>query len=211
MTRLYILAEGQSEELFVKKTLAPHLARFGVYASAKQLNGVSAFGKIRKYLLPLTGDPQAWTITLLDFYGLPRDFPGIQLTQGNGNAREHAIALQTQFADAISKPRFIPFLALHEFEAWLFCAPEIVAKHFAKPELVDMMRQAGAPEDINHGKSTHPKARLKNLKIGYKETADGPALLDDIGIETIRNQCPHFASWLSRLESLDNPPEEHHS
>ena len=34
MTRLLILVEGDSEELFVKKVLSPHLARFGVYAVA---------------------------------------------------------------------------------------------------------------------------------------------------------------------------------
>ena len=33
MTRLLILVEGQSEEVFAKRTLAPHLAAFGVYAS----------------------------------------------------------------------------------------------------------------------------------------------------------------------------------
>ena len=31
MTRLLMLVEGQSEEIFVKHTLAPHLAQHGVY------------------------------------------------------------------------------------------------------------------------------------------------------------------------------------
>ena len=34
MTRLLVLAEGDSEELFVRELLAPHLIRFGIYASA---------------------------------------------------------------------------------------------------------------------------------------------------------------------------------
>lgn len=31
MTRLLMLVEGQSEEIFVKQTLAPHLADHGVF------------------------------------------------------------------------------------------------------------------------------------------------------------------------------------
>jgi len=34
VTRLLVLAEGDSEELFVRELLAPHLIRFGIYASA---------------------------------------------------------------------------------------------------------------------------------------------------------------------------------
>ncbi len=34
MTRLLILVEGDSEELFVQNILAPHLENFGVYAHA---------------------------------------------------------------------------------------------------------------------------------------------------------------------------------
>ena len=34
MTRLLVLAEGDSEELFVRELLAPHLNRFGIDARA---------------------------------------------------------------------------------------------------------------------------------------------------------------------------------
>ena len=93
-----------------------------------------------------------------------------------------------------------------EFEAWLFTAPKIVAEHFGNLELTKELQKAvsyaGEPELINHGKNTHPKARLQSLGTGYCETSDGPALIEKIGIPTIRNACPHFATWLSRLESL---------
>jgi len=97
-------------------------------------------------------------------------------------------------------------LALHEFEAWLFSAPETVEAHFGKEHLADrlqsVVQQAGAPELINHGADTHPKARLHSLVGGYKETSDGPTLLEKIGIAAVRAACPHFDGWLKRLEAL---------
>ena len=103
-------------------------------------------------------------------------------------------------------PRFIPFLALHEFEAWVFCDPDVVAAHFDRGPFADQIRRvvalAGAPELINHGAGTHPKARLKRLVSAYKETSDGPTILGKIGIPAIKAACPHFAGWLARLEAL---------
>jgi hypothetical protein len=97
-------------------------------------------------------------------------------------------------------------LALHEFEAWLFSAPDAVEAHFGRADLADKLRtalqDAGGPELINHGATTHPKARLHSLVGGYKETSDGPTLLEKIGIVAVRAACPHFDGWLNRLEAL---------
>lgn len=214
-----MLVEGQSEEIFVKHTLTPHLALHGVYVQSpivlwtKRLpegrgfrGGVSNWNQIRRDLLPLTRDGNAWVTTLMDFYGLPEDFPGLPDALGAGNAQEKVIALQERFAVEINHQRFIPFLALHEFESWLFSDPDAVEAHFGKAHLAEQLRDAvqdaGAPELINHGVTTHPKARLKNLVGAYKETSDGPTLLEKIGITTVRAACPHFDRWLQRLEAL---------
>lgn len=219
MTRLHIVVEGQSEEIFVKQTLTPYLAERGVHLASpvvvwtKRLpmgggyrGGVSRWNQVRNSLLPLTHDSNAWVTTLFDFYGLPDDFPGYQDARKSGAPHDQVVALEGRFSSEIADPRFIPFFALHEFEAWLFTAPNVVAEHFGNIELATELQRAvshaGEPELINHGKDTHPKARLQGLSIGYGETSDGPALLEKIGIPTIRNACPHFASWLSRLEAL---------
>lgn len=219
MTRLLMLVEGQSEEIFVKHTLAPHLAQHGVFVQSpivlwtKRLpsgggfrGGVSNWNQIRRSLLPLTRDGDAWISTLLDFYGLPEDFPGLPEALGAGDPRGKVAALQARFAEELNHQRFIPFLALHEFEAWLFSAPDIVEMHFDKANLADrlhtVVQRAGEPELINHGADTHPKARLHSLVGGYKETSDGPTLLQKIGIAAVRAACPHFDGWLNRLEAL---------
>lgn len=220
MTRLNMQVEGQSEEIFVKHVLAPHLAFHGVYVRPTILytrrlasgggyrGGVSNWTQIVRNLRDLGHDRDAWLTTLIDFYGLPEDFPGLlQVVSGPGQAREKVIAVQEQLATAMNLKKFIPFLALHEFEAWLFSAPEIVAIHFDRESLAQILsaavEEAGSPEQINHGKATHPKARLKAALAGsYKETSDGPTLLHKIGLARIRTACPHFNGWLQCLEGL---------
>ncbi len=222
MTRLLMLVEGQSEEIFVKQTLAPHLAGHGVFVQpivlwTKRLGagggyrgGVSNWNQIKRSLLPLTFDTDAWITTLLDFYGLPEDVPGYQEALKPGNPRERVTCLEARLAAEINHQRFIPFLALHEFEAWVFCNPDVFAKHFDRSDLAEKVANAvvlaGEPELINHGKATHPKARLQAMATGYKETSDGPTLMGKIGIAAIRAACPHFAAWLTRLQALGAGP-----
>jgi hypothetical protein len=218
MTRLLMLVEGQSEEIFVKQTLAPHLAEHGVFVQpivlwTKRLGsgggyrgGVSNWGQIQRSLLPLTYDTDAWITTLLDFYGLPEDVPGYQEALLPGDVRARVSRLETRLEAEVAHTRFIPFLALHEFEAWVFCNGDVLAQHFDRADLAaqvaDAVAFAGEPELINHGRDTHPKARLQAMATGYKETSDGPTLMEKIGIPAIRAACPHFAAWLTRLEAL---------
>ncbi len=82
MTRLLMLVEGQSEEIFVKDTLAPYLAQHGVYVQPIVLwtqrlrsggglrGGVSNWGQICRSLSPLTRDGNAWVGTLLKKIGI---------------------------------------------------------------------------------------------------------------------------------------------
>jgi len=218
MTRLLVLAEGDTEELFVRELLAPHLARFGVYATAtgvvskrlangKKITGGNLWGNVRNSLRPLLQDSEAWVTTLLDYYGLPHDFPGARTGIDTGrNAVAQVEAVEQALAGAVGRPaRFIPFLALHELEAWYFACPNQVAAYYGRPDLARLMQEAsagaGGPEAIDHGKKTHPSGRLEGYDIGFRKTT-AVALLKKIGIPVIRAACPHFAAWLGRLETL---------
>lgn len=213
-----MLVEGQSEERFVRRTLAPHLEAHNVFVFPTILwtkridagggfrGGAVSWGKIRMNLLPLLRDTDAWVTTLLDFYGLPADAPGYQSSRGIVDPHGRVLAVQGEMKAAVHGSKFIPFLAMHEFEAWVFCAPDVVANHFGDPSLktkvAAVVTAAGSPELVNSGSATHPKARLQALRQGYGETIDTPVLLHKIGLPAIRAACPHFAAWLAQLEAL---------
>jgi hypothetical protein len=215
-----MLVEGQSEEAFVKQTLSPWLATHRVFvqgpvvlwtkrlpAGGGHRGGVGSWWQIRKNLQALLADGDAWVTTLLDFYGLPKDAPGWAARKGHLTGHEQVLGMQSEISAALGHPpRFVPFLALHEFEAWMFAAPSVVAAHFGDPAVASKLEAeipiAGGPEAINQGPSSHPKARLRQHCPSYKETSDGPTLLSKIGMPVVRVACPHFGAWLARLEAL---------
>lgn len=217
VTRLLLLVEGESEELFVKLMLAPHLVEYFVYAEAvlvdtrgraggPKMGGGNHWRDVRKSLLPMLHQRDVWVTTLLDFYGLRDDFPGVSEARAISRACEGVALLEQRLAEAVDRPRrFIPFFAKHEFEAWYFAAPEKIESHFDREgiasQLAEVVRVYGGPEEINHGRATHPSARLEGLRIGFRKTRE-ISLLEKIGIPAIRSACPHFAQWLSRLERL---------
>jgi len=225
MTRLLILVEGQTEEVVVKQILAPHLERCGVYiiptvvytkhnpSGRDSRGGATSWGKIRKDLLNLMRDKNAWVTALFDFYRLANDFPDLKSLKSQGSAHDKVAALQNRFSQELNHRKFIPFLALHEIEAWLFSDPDIVAGHYEKngiaTELRTMVKKSGGAELLNDTKETSPQARINKIvqkytKKSYKKTSHGPTILKKIGVERIRTACPHFNAWLERLEALGN-------
>ena len=132
MTRLHVIVEGQTEEGFVKGLLAPHLQRHSVYANVilvpnrpgarqrKHRGGLGSFGALRKIIeRKLYGDTTAYTTTMFDYYGLPKDFPGLSSDDLPYSTRVNRIEQELALTFDES-PRFIPYLQVHEFEALLF-------------------------------------------------------------------------------------------
>ena len=62
------------------------------------------------------------------------------------------------------------------------------------------------PEDINEGRNTAPSKRLIHHIPRYeklKVRVSAPAA-DAIGLPILREKCPHFGQWLTRLEKLND-------
>lgn len=223
MKRLHILVEGQTEETFVREALAPHLQQFGLHSTVsilqtkrlpsgyKHKGGVSSYAKIRRDLLGLLGNTNFVAVTtMLDFYGLPTDFPGQPEIGGIVGCSRKAAHCEQKFAEDIDHHRFIPYLMLHEFEAMLFTAPEQIAAAFPEVECLPQLGRIKAgfatPEEINDGMETAPSKRLLDIFGGaYQKTLHGPLIILEIGLQQIRAECPHFAAWLTKLESLGTP------
>lgn len=223
MIRLFVSVEGQTEESFVKRVLSPHLASFSIHTQpvvvetsrlpegTKYRGGLSSFEPVRTDLRNLLRDSGAWTTTIYDWYGLPADFPKVERSEAK-SARERVIERERELAKALREPkRFIPFFALHEVETWIFAAPAIAEDELnLKKDTLALEKLAGgpfgSPEEINHGPNTHPSKRLELAFEGagrtYKKTADGPRVLEKLGLMRIRRACDHFNAWLKRLEGL---------
>jgi len=168
--------------------------------------GIVSYGKFRNDVVRLLGDTSAAIVaTMIDFYGLPTDFPG-RRTMPAGSCYDQVAYLEQEIGKDIGHPRLLPYLALHEFEAMLFVAPEKIAQTFPGTDkgddLTAIRRQFNSPEEIDNSPHTAPSRRLKALFPGYEKPLHGPLVILEIGIEQIRGECAHFNGWLVKLEKL---------
>ncbi len=219
MVRLNMTAEGVSEEIFIEEILRPHLLSFEIQVGARRIltskkqkkrGGMPSFGKIKNDITQwIREQPNAWHTTMIDLYGLKSDFPGYATTH-HLQYTTRAIEIERQFGEAINHWRFIPHIQLHEYEAMLFSAPDVMeawlslyndvpVSHFR-----NIRAQFDSPEHINDSPHTAPSKRIINL-IGeneYDKVDDGILILKEIGLHNIRQECPHFNTWLTQLENL---------
>lgn len=216
--KVLILVEGQTEETFVKRILDPHLSSLDVFVvptiiATKRIKsgssfkgGVPAYERVRKDIQRLLGDTSAALVTtMVDYYGLPKSFPGRSSVQGS-TALQRVQYVETALADDIAHERFLPYYSLHEFEALLFSSTSEIAHTFAIPSMeskLDAIRAAfPSPEDINDDPATAPSARLETLFPSYSKPFFGSLIASRIGLQQMRDECAHFNQWLSKLERL---------
>jgi hypothetical protein len=216
--RVLILVEGQTEERFTKQALYPHFLSRGIYLTPTILvtkrvkdgpsfkGGVTSFSHFERDLRRLLyGSGDALVTTLLDFYGLPDDFPGMadrsQLASPRDRVRHVEAAIHTHFGN---HPRLLPFLALHEFETWLFSdpavLPSVMADRTRETELQATLEEYGSPEAINERPEQAPSKRILRVFPGYRKPLHGPIAAQRIGLDGIRQACPHFSEWMDKLE-----------
>ena len=155
---------------------------------------------------------------MLDLYGISNSFPGLQESQKlNHLPEEKAVFLERKFkADILmqlendsSAQRFIPYLQLHEFEAYLFSDTKAFKAQFPDDDdkisaLQGIVDAFESPERINDKPETAPSKRIIKLYPEYErgKVKFGPSIAKEIGLEKIREKCPHFSSWISRLERI---------
>jgi hypothetical protein len=216
MTRAYLLVEGQTEEAFVNELLVPHYARIALYltpiivsTSRGHKGGVVSYAKIKPQIERLCKqDVAAYVTTMFDLYALPEDFPGKRNLNHSGivDGRRKAEFLEAACALDIGRSHFIPHLQVHEFEALLFTQLDALAQwtddHDHAVESLREVRRISLPEEINDGPTTAPSKRILAAMPGYQKPFHGPLIACDIGLDAMRQNCPHFDAWLKKLEAL---------
>jgi hypothetical protein len=94
---------------------------------------------------------------------------------------------------------------LHEFEAMLFTNIKKWEHRFDDAAAIARLKNDVAglePERINETPQGAPSKRILHRLADYEKPFHGPDALNDIGLDAIRDACPHFAAWLTWAESL---------
>lgn len=228
MARLYLFAEGQTELTFADLVLAPHLADYRVYLGncvkvahahknqKTHRGGGRKFGPVQRDIerfLKQEKGADVYFTTMIDLYAIPADFPGLEAARSLSDPYERIETLENSFLDSIpdDRKRFIPYLQLHEFETLLFVDPSHFAKRYDNAGQAIHTLQATAdeytsPELINDGQHTAPSKRIVQVfpRYGKDKPRVGPLTAQDIGLTAMRAVCPHFDTWLTKLEALDS-------
>ena len=161
-------------------------------------------------LLKQDGKPDAFFTTMIDLYAIQSNFPGLEASEKfRVNPEKRVEFLEKRFARDIGDNRFIPYIQLHEFEAYLFSEPDCFKHLYDNCQTeIDKLKNIAAdyetPELINDGQHTAPSKRIISQFPAYKKakSLEGPQLAEHIGLPKIRAKCRHFNAWLTRLEEL---------
>lgn len=220
MNRVRILVEGQTEETFVNDILSPHLNQMGVYPHAflfRKKGGSFAYQRARKeILISLKEDNALICTTMVDFYGMPTDWPGRDQANhchscaGKADTVEHSILEDVvgHLGNSFDPRRLMPYVQMHEFEALLFSSPVKLAESLGDKKLsstfLTIRNGFPTPEEINDNYETCPSRRIEGVFQSFKKTIDGVTAASRIGLGKMRQECPHFNEWITKLEAIGN-------
>lgn len=222
--RLNLVVEGQSEEGFVKRILAPHLGKLGIFCSARRIEtsrnkrkniiyrgGLLEYSHLKDDLLDWFKQdqkPEAYFSTMIDLYRLPPEFPGYQEACRYSDPFHKVASIENALGKALNHPKFIPYIQLHEFETLFFSDIGQLCKRYpmhakAIDELIKCADSFTSPDLIDDGETTAPSKRIieKIPEYQNEKAFAGLLIAEFIGLDTLR-KCLHFNQWLEKLEKL---------
>lgn len=222
LNKIYVLAEGQTEQALVRQLLAPSLGIQGIYLHDVLVGRPGHKGGIRSFEAVkgdikrlLKQEVEVKVTTLFDRYGLPSDWPGLAECKTKTNVVEAHTVLCKAMHDKICgemgkdfrRERFVPHIQFYEIEALLFAKPDTTAELLGNAAnaqwLHDAVRNSGGCEYINDGPTTAPSKRIEELFPNYKKgnsvNAHLPRVCTKVGLVDLRSACPLFDGWIKRL------------
>jgi hypothetical protein len=218
-----VLSEGPTEQLFVKQLLAPYLAQKGVFLTPIILDkpgekgGDVKFARARNDIgKHLKQRRNTWITLFVDYYGIDSDWPGYaESKQQTVHTRKAQIMIQhtteainALFPELDPASRFIPYLSMYEIEALYFSDPSSLSEKSGAllKSIEQILAECGEPENINDHPATAPSKRLEKLSNRFRKTTTGIDIAKTIGIPKMREACPLFNNWITKLEGLAHSP-----
>lgn len=206
MKQLIIICEGPTEKAFCQEILYDRLMDKGVLLTCvlpvESGGGIVNWHPLRKQIGKAMG-ATCYVTTFIDYYKLKQSYPNYeQALQCNSPE-----LIEEGMYKEVGNSRFIPYIQIHEFEALLFCdiAPFVDrfdTKDVERDEIEKIIRDYPNPEMINHGEMTAPSKRLERHIRKYDKIIDGKAIASKLGLDVIMERCPHFKSWIEKLENI---------
>ncbi len=220
MKRVIIICEGETEQTFCSKRLAPFFLNKEIIIQAPPIKisggGIVQWIKLKDQIREhLIKEPGVFVTTLIDYYGVynkhnfPRWNESLELPNKNERMDFLESAMKSDIHENI-RYRCIPYIQLHEFEGLLFNDIRFFNENIPKEDVVGIeeLNQIFSdstfenPEMINNTKNTSPSHRLKRIIKGYSKVVHGDILAEAIGLERIRDKCPRFNNWLNQIENI---------
>lgn len=217
MKRLEVIVEGQSEREFVFQVLAPYLERCGVVksyevfpivirTSPNHRGGVSKYQHLKDDILKsLSSSNQQLVVSMMiDYFRLPSNMPCPDNFDSISSDNDKANAIEQKIAEDVNDNRFIPYIQVHEFEAFLYASSSGFDYCYGNDEsrmklLCDIIDNFKNPEEINTTPSGAPSKRILSIIPEYDKVADGNLIIMQNGIDSILNTCPRFKNWVKTL------------
>lgn len=210
-----ILVEEQSEETFIRDTVAPAFAQLNIWLDTRNFKGNIKFDRFLAYARNTLKERSDTIIsTMLDFYALKNQFPGHANIDKFPDLYDKVEHLERELHQCIIQEcqcppeRFIPHIQPHEFEGLLFSDTQKLSRiepaWQKQAEKLQAIRDTfDTPEHINNSYHTSPARRLENLlSPKYRKTRHGPIAAQKITLAVIERECPHFHQWMERLRAL---------
>ena len=217
---LRVLCEGPTESNFVTQVLGPYLRARNVFAKPEPLRpgrplhpgryGIVSYDRLRKAIQADIGRSRSheFVTTMIDLYKIG-NYPGADKVPGEA-VMERVRRIEDGMAENLPNSRFIPYVQVHEFEAFVFVDLERLREQFPDGEADGAARRLRlsigslAPEEVDDGEQTAPSKRIISEVPAYAglKSIAGPAIAFGIGLPSLRNACPHFDEWVGKLEQL---------
>ena len=216
---IFAIVEGKTEEIFIKDILQSYLAEKSIFiipiivSKPGQKGGDVKFARVKNDIeRQLKQRSDTYLTLFVDYYGIKSDWPGIQESEDVADQKGKADVVNKatlakvieHFAEQNADRRFIPYIAMYEFEALLFSDPVVLARKLKieESDIKAILEECGEPENIDNSPITAPSKRLESLSQRFRKTTTGIAILKETGLAAIRNKCPIFDSWVTTLESI---------
>lgn len=215
MKELILICEGSTEIEFCKKILVDHFKKFSIKLSYTLIlhsdGGIVKWEILKKQIENHYDDNnEVFISTFIDYYGIydHHKFPNWDLAEIEPNKTLRMDILQNGMKNDLDvKIKFIPYILLHEFETLAFSNYDVFEELYETNEaklnkLKEICDNNPNPETINNIKETAPSKILTKYIKRFKKTADSINITKKIGLDKIRQKCPNFNIWITKLENI---------